>query len=184
MVQPEVITTRRGRLVQLRPITPEDDILLVRLFHRLSPETRWRRFLDPLPDMSDRQITAEAHRLAAIDPRREVALLATICEDGATEVAGVSRFAIQRDDPQQAEFAILVRDDYQGEGLGKLLLQRLIGQARQRGLSCLWGITFSENRGILHLVQHCGVPAHLTYHRGELRLDLDLLSEGSPSLPR
>ena len=184
MKQREAISTRRGRVVQLRAISQADDALLIRLFHRLSPETRWRRFLEPLPDLSDAQIVAEARRLAAIDPAREAALLATIVEGGGSEAVGVARFAGQHDDPARAEFAILVRDDYQGEGLGTAMLKRLIALARQRGVASLWGLTFAENHHMLHLVQCCGAPAHITCHRGELTIELQLLPERLPSPSR
>lgn len=160
--------------VRIRPLLAADVTLLIDFFHHLSPETRLRRFLEPLPDLPDAQLFTEATKLATIDPCRAAALIATICEAGTDHAIGVVRFACDRDDPHTAEFAIVVRDDYQGRGLGTELLARLIQIAQARGITCLWGLAQAENTAVRHLVAGCGFPVLNETRRGESMMRIDV----------
>jgi GNAT superfamily N-acetyltransferase len=174
VLRPRDVVTRGEHHMTVRPIAPADAALLVAFFHRLSPETRWRRFLQPLPDMSDARLWPHAHRLAAIDRRREEALIATMIEGGAAHVVGVVRLARETATATTAEVALVVRDDCQGEGLGRILLAQLIQVARGRGLHGLWGLMAAENTAMGHLMHSCGEPVTTSIDHGEMKIAIAL----------
>jgi RimJ/RimL family protein N-acetyltransferase len=152
------ITTRRGRAVRIRHIVPEDAALLVDLFNHLSPETRRMRFLRPRNDVPNEVFWPEARRFAAIDPLVEAALIGLVSEEDRDHAVGVARLARDADDPNVAEMAIVLRDDYQGEGLGTLLFDLLLQVAMVRGLKRLVAISLAENDAFRRLVRKSGLP--------------------------
>ena len=175
VLRPRNIVTRGQQYVMVRPIAPADAALLVTLFHRLSPESRWRRFLQLLPDLSDAQLWPHAQRLAAIDRCRDEALIATMIEGGAAHAVGVARLARETATATMAEVALVVRDDCQGEGLGRILLAQLIQVARWRGLHGLWGLMAAENTAMGHLVHSCGERVTMSIDHGEMKITIALL---------
>jgi acetyltransferase len=94
-----------------------------------------------------------AARLSHINHDRDGALLAF--GEGAEEVLGVARFSAEPDN-RTAEFAIAVRSDWKGHGLGHLLMARLIERARQRGIDELVGEVLPENAAMLQLAREFG----------------------------
>jgi acetyltransferase len=115
----ETIKLLDGRLVQLRPIRPEDAPLLQEGFTHLSAQSIYMRFLKTAVGLSDNQ----AHQLASVDYVERMALVGSVIEDGAEHLVAVARYGIiDGDEPGLAEAAIVVRDDYQGAGLGKILM--------------------------------------------------------------
>jgi RimJ/RimL family protein N-acetyltransferase len=110
---------------QIRPITPADGPALRRGFERLSPNSRYRRFLAPQTHLSDREV----RYLVDVDGHDHVALVAADPDDGA--LIGVARFVRLRDDREAAEAAIAVVDDWQGRGLGTKLLEALVERAHE-----------------------------------------------------
>jgi acetyltransferase len=138
-----------GTTIRLRSVRPEDERLLVDLAAHMSPEDMRRRFLAAMRGLS-RELAA---RLSHIDPDRDVALLAFA--EGAEEVLGVARFSADPDN-RAAEFAIAVRTDWKGHGLGHLLMTRLTQLARQRGIDELVGEVLPENEAMLQLCREFG----------------------------
>ncbi len=133
---------------EVRPIRPTDALLYEEFLARLTPEHIRMRFLAPR-----RNFTMEdALRLSQIDYDREMAFVA-LRPDGS--LAGVSRLACDRD-ARSAEYALIVRSDLQGRGLGTLLMSRLIDYARDSGLARLTGMVLADNHGMLDLVQGLG----------------------------
>jgi acetyltransferase len=162
-----MITTGRGREVLIRHIAAEDAALLVDLFHHLSPETRRLRFFRPMTDIPDNVIWPAARRLAAIDPLAEAALIATYLEGGQEHAVGVARLVREAAGTTTAEVAIVIRDDYQGEGLGTRLFDLLLQVAMVRGLRRLWAVSLAENTVFQRLVRTSGLPYTSQTLRGE-----------------
>jgi acetyltransferase len=122
-------TVKNGAAVTIRPIRPEDEPLLVRLHETLSERTVYLRYLEHLK-LDQRIAHQRLARLAFIDYDREMALVA---ENGGA-IVGVGRLSrnpLRRD---EAEFALLVTDAFQGQGLGLDLLKRLLDVARAEGI--------------------------------------------------
>jgi acetyltransferase len=160
-------TTRRGRPVSIRHIRPDDDALLVDLFHNLSPETRRLRFFSPLPDLPDKVVWREAKRLSDINPLQAAALVGTAYDGGREQAIGVARLVVDEADAHSAEIAIVVRDDYQSEGVGTVLLDLLTQVALVRGLKRLHALSLLENVAVRRLFERLGLPSSSTSSQGE-----------------
>jgi len=142
-----------GQPVLLRPIRPEDEPALRAAFLKLTAEDVRMRFFAPLRELSH----AFAARLTQIDYNREMALIAVdpASAGAKTEIWGVARIAADPDD-ERAEFAVTVRSDMKGRGLGTLLMRRLIAYSAARGVGELWGDVLADNRRMLELMRGIG----------------------------
>jgi acetyltransferase len=138
---------RDGTTVQLRPIRPEDEPLLHELVAHMSAEDLRLRFFTPIRSLSHRL----AARLTQIDYDREMALVAL---QGGT-VLGIARFFADPD-REKAEYAIAVRTDWHGRGVGYLLMTRLIEVAEEWGVAELVGDVLSENTPMLAMCRELG----------------------------
>jgi len=140
-----------GPAVTLRPIRPEDAEMERAFVRKLSPESRYFRFMDTLRELTPAMLV----RFTQIDYDRELAFVATL-PDGAGEAEiGVCRY-ITNPDGESCEFALVIADDWQRKGLGRRLMGQLIDVARARGLRSMIGHVLAENRGMLQLCQGLG----------------------------
>jgi acetyltransferase len=154
--------------VRIRPIRPEDESLYVAFFARLTPEDQRLRFFIARPDISHRFLA----RLTQIDYAREMAFAAVAEATG--ELLGVVRF-VADPDYVQGEYAILVRSDLKGRGLGWCLLQHLIAYARAEKIEQLYGCVLAENTTMLRMCREFGFsvepePGDAAVRRVVLRL--------------
>jgi acetyltransferase len=147
------ITLADGRVLQVRPIRPEDEHGFLDIVESLTPEARRMRFLYPLQVLSHNQ----AARLTQIDYEREMALVLASSGglEGAQELYGSVRI-IADPDSERAEYAILVRSDFAGKGLGRKLMQRIIDYARSRGIKEIFGQVLSDNTPMLKVCRALG----------------------------
>jgi acetyltransferase len=141
------IATRDGRSVRVRPIRPEDAGREKRFFERLSARSRYQRFMQYLAALPERMLA----RFTQLDYDRELAL-AALWQD---EFVAVGRYA-PNPDGVNAEFALVVADDWQGKGLGRALLERLCEAARAAGYRELHGHILEANHDMLELAAHVG----------------------------
>jgi acetyltransferase len=136
--------------IVLRPIRPGDEAAHREFLGSLRPADYRQRFFDA-PHPHDRE---ELRRYTHLDPAREAAFIAS--EDkGGGRILGVAR-TVRREDPERAEFAVVVRSNLKGHGLGNLLLDRLIRHARSQGIAKLEGETLASNARMLHLARDFG----------------------------
>jgi acetyltransferase len=139
-----------GVSVTLRPLRPEDRDIEHAFVSGLSPETRHDRLLG-----GARVITREyIESLVNVDYSRDMAIAATAMLD-TEKLIGVARYVLDKDN-ESAEFAIVVADSWQGRGIGKRLLAKLIDVARGRGVKRLYGDVLGTNRPMLELVRKLG----------------------------
>jgi len=160
----------QGAPLVLRPIRPEDTPQHREFFSRLQPEDVRLRFFTPMRELHPNQLA----RLTQIDYDRAMAFIASRTRpDGSPETLGVVR-AVADPDNRKAEFAILVRSDLKGMGLGAILFQKLIDYFRGRGTAELVGEALSENNGIQQLVRRFGgaVGPSLEPGMADLRIKL------------
>ena len=147
-----------GRVILLRPIRPEDEPQHREFLARTSPNDMQLRFFYLKREFSH----SELARFTQIDYDREMAFIATAMnEQGVPETLGVAR-AISDPDNTSAEFAILVRSDLQGKGLGRALLSKLIRYCRDRGTKKLVGEVLSSNKRMLALCASLGLSGSCT----------------------
>lgn len=177
------LATRDGRSIRVRHIRSEDANLLVAMFWQLSSESRWRRFFVPLDNIEADHVEHEAQRLAAIDPDREVALIALADENNKESAIAVARYARFQTDADYAEASIVVRDDYQGAGLGQQLFDLLIQTALAQGITHMILLTHADNYGMIGLIHRLGMPYTSKITSGLCEIDLCLIDATPPVFP-
>jgi len=140
--------------VMIRPIHPEDAPRLQASFRKLTPESVCMRFLESFKELPDEQ----AAYFASVDYKTRMAFVGTITENRAESVIGVSRYdVINEEPPLKAECAVVVRDDYQGLGLGKKLMSRLASYAYQDGIESFIGIIHHANTRMMNFIKDAGM---------------------------
>lgn len=155
-----------GTILVLRPLTRDDRDGLHRLFHRLSAESRWRRFLSPKPDLNRRELDY----LTNIDHVAHEAFTA-VRRDGS--LAGVARYVRHNGTEMAAELAVEVADELQKQGIGTALSVRVIERARTNGFSLLTATTLWNNQPARALLRRLGFHARRSQGR-EIELELEL----------
>ncbi|MCK9380941.1 MAG: GNAT family N-acetyltransferase [Sulfuritalea sp.] len=139
----------QGRQLLIRPIRPEDEATLNDLLCSLEAEDSRMRFFGTMRNLPRSQLA----RFTQIDYDREMALVAIErTSDGVERSLGEVR-AVADPDNAVADFAIVVRSELKGKGLGRLLLERMIDYLRSRGTAELRGETMTGNLRMLHLAQ-------------------------------
>ena len=140
-----------GRKLLVRPIRPEDEPRLVEMVQRSSPEDVRLRFLGALREFPH----LLAARLSQIDYDREMALIALPAQPGGGEILGVAR-TVANPEGDRAEFAVMVRSDMKGRGLGFQLMKDILAHARKRGIKTVYGDVLAENTTMLHMAAELG----------------------------
>jgi GNAT superfamily N-acetyltransferase len=168
------VTLRDGARVRLRPIAPEDRALLAASFERLSEQSRYRRFLTAKSKLS----STELDYLLDVDHSDHEAIVAIEPATGA--MLGIARYVRAKEDPQLAEVAVTVADDWQRRGVGRALLDRLTYRARREGIRRFNALVLSENRPALGLLEDVG-ETRRRRSAGELEL---LIEDARPACRR
>jgi acetyltransferase len=149
------LTTRwqlpEGTDILIRPIRPDDVAIKQEFVRKLSPQTRFLRFMRPMAELTPDML----ERFTRVDQTRDLALMAVTLQDGQEVQIGVGRYFAQPD-RVRCEFAIVVADEWQGRGVGSRLLSLLIENARARGLKRMEGDVLAQNGRMLQFVHHFG----------------------------
>jgi GNAT superfamily N-acetyltransferase len=152
----EQVILHDGTSVTIRPIRPGDAPKLQAAFKRLSTQSIYLRFLEVFTQLTDQQ----ARDFANLDYYHRMALVAEIQEPDGLNLIGVARYAmLDGDEPGLAECAIVVIDEYQKQGLGSLLLRRLIRYARSHAVQTFLATVHVSNAQIMRFIQRSGFPA-------------------------
>lgn len=160
---------RDGTRVLIRTVEPTDKPGFVAGLDRLSPRSRYLRFHTGLEQLSAQQLAY----LTEVDQVDHVAWVAIDIDDPDAPGIGVARFVRLADEPTVAEAAITVLDEYQGRGLGTLLLSLLAESAVERGVETFRAYVLGENSAILRVFDRLG-PRYGEQQRGVFRIDVDL----------
>jgi len=142
---------REGQVVTVRPIRPEDGTLTIDFFNRLSPESRYFRFMENLSELPASLVI----RFTQIDYDREMALIALVSEEGQERQVGSARYTLTADG-ESVEFALIVDDQWQKSGLGRRLMGALIDCAREKSYRAMVGDVLSDNQKMLRLMTGLG----------------------------
>jgi len=144
----------------VRPVHPDDASMLQEFVRKLSPESRYFRFVSSMQELPATMLS----RFTLIDYDREMALVAVYRErrsgaDGreteATRIVGVSRY-ITNPDRTSCEFSLVVSDDFKGKGLGSRLMLSIMDFAREKGLTEIEGLVLANNPAMLKLMRGLG----------------------------
>lgn len=164
-VLPAVWVGAGGRPVVLRALEADDEALLGAFVRELSPASRHDRFHVGLTELPP----AWLHALTRVDPAHEFALIAIANEGGRAVCVAEARYALDvESDAGAREFALVVADRWQGQGLGAELLHRLAAHARAHGVARLYGDVLRDNAAMIRLATRSGFSAGA--HPGEGRL--------------
>lgn len=140
-----------GTIVTIRPICPDDADREQAFVRSLSAEARRQRFFSTLRELSP----AALYKFTHTNYPSDMALVATITEDGAERQIGVARYASGSNN-RFAEFAIVVSDGFQGKGIATALLRKLFDIAETAGLNGVEGTVLRENTHMLALARELG----------------------------
>lgn len=165
-----------GAEVVIRAIRPEDEPLIIAMHATFSERTIRMRFFSMVKRLSHESLI----RLCYLDYDRELALVAVPQGESDPQIVGVSRYYLEPE-TRTAEFAVVVTDRWQGRGLGRQLMGRLIDVARQSGVKRLVGAVLSENEPMLDLARELGFTAGTAAEDGVVEVTLDLVNGGRPS---
>ncbi len=142
----------QGGTIVLRPVRPEDEAQHRAFVEQLQPEDLRLRFFSVRRELP----RSELARLIQIDYAREMAFIAVqTSADGAMQTLGVVR-AISDPDNVDAEFAIVVRSDLKGSGLGRMLMKKMIDYLARRGTQRMVGDVLRENTAMRELARSLG----------------------------
>jgi len=170
-------TLKDGTAVVLRPIRAEDEPLMVRFHETLSENSIYLRYFHLLK-LDQRVAHERLTRICFIDYDREMALVVeqTNPHTGAPEIVGVGRLSklptTSEPGTQDAEFAILVSDQSQRQGLGTLLLSRLVDIGRDEHIARIIADILPENRGMQRICKNLGFRLHHAFADGVVNAEL------------
>jgi len=160
--------TFAGRNVLIRPIRPEDEPIFKQFLAEIVPEDINFRFFHALRELP----RSELARFTQIDYEREMAFVA-VPLDGSPEILGEVRVATDPDN-ERAEFAILIRTDMKGKGLGQSLLGKMIAYCRENGTGEIFGMVLPGNKKMLDLAARLGFQGRVMPDWGVVDVRLKL----------
>ena len=153
----------------LRPIIQSDEMLLVDLLNKLSPDSIYLRFLRPVRSLPEEFL----HQLTHINYTSNFALVAAIQEQGRDAIVAVARYGY---DPREkvTDFAIVVRDDWQHQGLGQTLLSDIFAIGREHGIRRFVSVIDSTNFTMRQMLRKLGVRVTYSYRGGPTQVEIFL----------
>jgi GNAT superfamily N-acetyltransferase len=152
---------RDGSSILIRAIRPDDKQRLLAHFRALSADSRRYRFMGMRRDLT----TEELARLCEVDFLNHVALVATLGSGDDERFIGVGR-SIRSSDPRRAEVAFAVLDEYQGRGIGTLLLEHLSRIARMSGIEEFEADVLGDNKAMLDVFEQSGFRVRRSFSSG------------------
>ena len=164
-----------GYSINVRPLRPSDLEIESAFVHGLSRESRYNCLLGGAINVSRSYI----EQLITVDYRRDMALAAVVMMEQSEVLIGVARYVKDEsanDRPDRCEFAIVIADAWQGRGIGRMLMTKLISVSRSRGIREMFGEILATNHGMLMMVKSLGF--RLGRHPDDatvVRATLDLL---------
>jgi RimJ/RimL family protein N-acetyltransferase len=162
-----------GTPLIIRPLRKEDRTILAEGFEHLSDASRYTRFFRQVKHLSDEQL----RYLTELDQTKHFAWVAAVPGEH-VEGVGVSRWIRLADDPEVAEIAVTVVDEYQRKGIGRTLLSLAFRSAIEAGVRSLSAWVLSENRATLEMLKKMGA-APGRWESGVLELNVALPDDPS-----
>jgi RimJ/RimL family protein N-acetyltransferase len=145
-------TTKPGLKILLRPVRISDEPLLKDFYYSLSDTTLYKRFMSARKDMPHEKLQ---QHFVIIDYTKEMVMLAVLRQRGREIITGVGQYR-GREGSHTAEVAIMVKDEYQNQGIGTELLTHLTYIAMKQGLLGFSAEVLNENRAMMHLFEKMG----------------------------
>lgn len=165
-------TTKTGLELFLRPVKISDEPLLKDFFYSLSSQSLYRRFFAILQNFSHERL----QEFVVVDYTTDLIILAIVQEEEKETVVGVGQYGVA-ETTHTAEVAFAVRDDYQGQGIGRLLLTHLTYLAKRRGLHGFTAEVLVENKKMIHLFESMGFDIQKRVESGVYELKMAFRSK-------
>ena len=146
-----------GRPLLIRPLAARDADLLQEFIRGLSTHSRYQRFQSTLHELSPELLG----KLKTVDYRHSMAFAAIVFEHGHRRIVGEARYAPAIDRPGAVEFGLAVADAWQRQGLGSLLLEKLIQHSERSDITLIQGDVLHDNAAMLHLTRQLGFSARI-----------------------
>ena len=159
---------RDGSRVRIRPIRRSDRDLLVDGFRHLGADSRYRRFLAPATDPTGRTL----RYLTEVDHCNHEAMIGVDEQTG--EGVGEARYVRDAERPDAAEVAVTIVDDWQGRGLGTLLLEVLSCRARDEGIRTFTALMLAQNTTMRSLLEHLGPVRVVNQDLGTVEVEVQV----------
>jgi GNAT superfamily N-acetyltransferase len=149
-------TTKSGKKVLVRPIKAVDEDILRSFFHSLSDQSIYLRYFRRMKSMPQKIL----QKTADIDYSKDMAIVVLSPPDAYQhELVGIGQWISDpREESNPPELAFQVRDDWQGEGLGSFLFQKIIDIAKDRGVHTLKADVLADNKGMNAIFENSGIP--------------------------
>ena len=163
---PHPIITNNGQQIRVRFLTLDDGDLLVNLVQRLSRETRYQRFHVSMDDVPLEEIRRRLPPFLAVDGVNSVALIALADEPPGEQAIAVARFKRQAGE-DEAEAAVVVRDDWHRQGIGSAMMSQLVAVARPLGVKRFIAMAQAGNRPVHALIKAVGLQYESHIDRAE-----------------
>ncbi|MFH2009119.1 MAG: GNAT family N-acetyltransferase [bacterium] len=169
---PSVLRTtyllRDGTQLNFRSVHPTDESGMRDLFHHLSQQALYNRFMHRMSSVSRKQIQELVH----IDHRSEVAIVGTLPEAHGEDLIALGAYYL---DPRtnRAEVAFVVRDEWQHRGVATFMLRYLAGVARRNGIQGFTAEVLAQNRGMQAVFQKSGLHVRSSLSEGVYHFELD-----------
>ena len=163
-----IVDLSDGTPVRVRPIVPSDKPRIAEGLAQLSAESQYLRFLRPVDHLSSDELTY----LTEIDYQTHFAWGAELAGGRQRRGVGLARYVRQSEDPTTAEAAVAVLDEYQGKGLGTILLALLAESAQENGVQRFRSYVLSANQKVLAALDRPGIELH--EEDGMVRFDIPL----------
>ncbi len=163
------VLLRDGHTAHLRPISGDDEALLVEFYAQVSAESKYLRFFAPMPTLSERDVKRFTH----VDYNDRVAFVLTVAE----KIIAVGRFdRITGPDGRgdEAEVAFLVQDAHQGRGIAQLLLEHLAQAGRERGVKKFIAEVLPENQRMIQIFREAGYQVAGGFEEGVMRFEFPI----------
>lgn len=161
-----------GSLVVVRAIKPDDKDALQDALKRLSSDSAYTRFFYPKRKFSTRELKF----FTELDFDRHVALGVGLVEGGDTLPIGIGRYIVEEPDSTRAEVAFTVADEFQGLGVGSMLLKHLAGIARELGIAEFFATTLATNQKMLRVFSQTQLPMKRQASDGVVEIKLALIA--------
>jgi acetyltransferase len=165
--------TKDGKKVNIRPIRPEDEPIMVSFHEGLSERSVYLRYFSPLK-LQQRVDHTRLVRICFNDYDREIALVAELKDgNGKSQIIGVARLS-KLHSTNAAEFAVVVTDQWQRKGLGTELTKRLVQIAKHEKLDRLIAYTLRENKDMQHMCRKVGFQVRTPVGESECIIEMKL----------
>jgi GNAT superfamily N-acetyltransferase len=172
------LTLKGGKTVEFRPLLPSDEFAYRNFFYSLQEKTIYFRFFYKIRNFTHEMVQKQ---WASLDYRQNLSIIGLAQKGGHKEIIAIASYA--KEDDQRAEVAFVVREDFQGKGVGSFLLELMERIARQNGFLGFAATVLRENASMLKVFKKRYPSSKMTFSAGnEVQVHMDF-ADAKPAVP-